>query len=62
MNVFDKVLLDAQILRRKRQAARREEMAKYFVPLPTFTPQMDRKPPVEVREHIRRRIKELLSD
>jgi hypothetical protein len=62
MNIFDKVLLDAQILRRERQAARRAEMAQYHVPLPTFTPQMDRKPPLEVRERIQKRIKELLSD
>ncbi len=62
MNIFDKVLLDAQILRRERQAARRAEMAQYHVPPPTFTPQMDRKPPLEVRERIQKRIKELLSD
>lgn len=62
MNIFDKVLLDAQILRRERQEARRVEMAQYHVPPPTFTPQMDRKPPLEVRERIQRRIKELLSD
>ena len=61
-NTFEQVLIDAQAEREKRQARRREEIAKYNPPMPKFTPELGVKPPLEVRERLRRKIKELLSD
>jgi hypothetical protein len=62
MNQFEKILLDAQAEREKRQARRREEEAQYRKELPKFTPQLEVKPPMEVRERIRERIRSLLTD
>jgi hypothetical protein len=63
-NMYEELLRNAKQERVRRQERRRLEQAKYenATALPKFTPDIDKPPPMEVRDYLREKIKSLLND
>lgn len=63
-NMYEELLRNAKQERARRQAKRKEEEAQTLerMLLPKFTPDIDKAPPMEVRDYFRQKIKSLLHD